>query len=75
MSRKRSHKEKSCTGKIRHGSQRQARDHARELQVTGEPWVMAYRCRYCGGWHVGHAPEKLRQKLKKRVARAHGHNV
>ncbi|MEM8873642.1 MAG: hypothetical protein AAGD32_05220 [Planctomycetota bacterium] len=51
-------RERSCTGKVRHATRRSARKHARGLnqrqRKTGKYRVAAYRCDYCGGYHVGH---------------------
>ena len=39
---------KSCTGKLKHKSKRDADRQAKRDFLT------SYRCVYCGFWHVGH---------------------
>ncbi len=45
------------TGKVRHPSRALARRHAKTLRGRvgrrGEESLGEYRCRRCGGWHVG----------------------
>lgn len=41
-----------CTGKRRHRNRSGALIHMEKL---GEPGMNAYRCRKCGGWHIGHS--------------------
>lgn len=45
----------ACKRKIRHDSVHQARLHAASIEAkNGEPYV-AYRCRFCPGYHVARA--------------------
>ncbi|MFF6931553.1 hypothetical protein [Streptomyces californicus] len=48
--------EASCLGKHRFPSRRTARRRARQIRGEGGPRFHTYRCRYCHGVHVGHAP-------------------
>ena len=41
----------SCAGKERHADIGTARRHSREQEFR----VVAYSCRFCGGFHLGHA--------------------
>jgi hypothetical protein len=44
----------SCTGKVRHATQHDAKKAVRNMgrrNLKGA--VKVYRCRRCGGWHVG----------------------
>lgn len=47
---------KGCLGKRRYEPHQgdQARKQARRLHDHGRGGVMAYRCPWCDGWHVGH---------------------
>lgn len=56
MSSKRAIRRRSCSSKIRHDDEAAARAHIGHLNRTkGYQGPMnAYRCRFCGGWHVGH---------------------
>lgn len=39
------------------------------LRKSGEVNIGAYRCSFCGNWHVGHRPYKVRQKIQARRGR------
>lgn len=57
MASKRRIRRESCTGKVRHPSARAGLDHIRHLYIA-KGWqgrMVVYRCRFCGGFHVGHA--------------------
>lgn len=59
MSSKRHVRRKQCSGKHRHASQADAISHIHSLKSSGRarPGVMTpYRCRFCGGFHIGHTP-------------------
>jgi hypothetical protein len=75
MASLRAQRRKSCNGKVRHGSFKQANTHAKQLRLSNERWVMPYKCKFCGGYHVGHAPKNVRQSIKAKNARAHGHKI
>ena len=59
MASRRAERRRACERKKRY-----ERDEAVKVMVQlrrkGEPHMNAYHCRYCGGWHVGHLPKKLR---------------
>lgn len=60
MSSKRAIRRKSCDGKVRHADSAAAA-HAIYLlnRTNGYQGPMnAYRCRFCGGYHIGHRPAK-----------------
>lgn len=56
MSSKRRIRRKSCKGKVRHTSLEHADAHRHALSRLDGDRMSAYRCRFCGGWHVGHTP-------------------
>lgn len=60
MASKRRLRRKACTGKIRHADALAAFAHIRALfRSKGyQGHLNAYRCGFCGGYHVGHAPRK-----------------
>ena len=60
MSSLRHIRRKSCTGKIRHVSADAARSALGSLfRRRGYQGRMnVYRCRFCNGFHIGHAPRK-----------------
>jgi len=47
---------KACTGKARHPDRATAERHRWGLIRNGASpaQYVAYRCRFCGSWHVGH---------------------
>ncbi len=55
---------RSCTGKVAHASKEQALGHAiglrRRLGALPRD-SHAYRCRFCGSWHVGHRQRRRRK--------------
>lgn len=56
MSSKRAIRRRVCGRKIRHNSESAARNHIAHLHRR-KGWqghLNAYRCGFCGGWHIGH---------------------
>lgn len=53
--------QKGCAGKIRYGVQL-SHTIAERLRARGRA-VTAYRCPWCGSWHLGHVPsiDRLRE--------------
>jgi hypothetical protein len=49
MSSKRHIRRKSCEGKVRYATVEEARKRLRG-------GMNAYRCKFCGGYHIGHRP-------------------
>lgn len=45
---------KACTGKIRHIDKAAADLVYRKVRRT-TGYMEPYKCRWCGGWHLGHA--------------------
>lgn len=47
---------KACTGKQRHPDKATAEGHRFSLIRRGASSVqfVAYKCKFCGAWHVGH---------------------
>lgn len=65
MSSKRAVRRKACKGKFRHADAGAARSElSRLIRSKGYNGAMnAYACRWCGGWHIGHTPGKLLDKI------------
>lgn len=65
MSSKRRLRRKQCGDKTRHSTAADALTHIRNLKdrrrINGT--VNAYRCRWCGGYHIGHAPGSARTRI------------
>lgn len=61
MASKRALRRRSCEGKVRHASAGAA--HIAALKTPG---THAYRCNFCGSYHVGHAPARIRQAIAAR---------
>jgi hypothetical protein len=54
---KRHKRRRGCEGKVRHTERADALQHLRQLRRIDHAWHLnIYRCRFCKGWHVGHAP-------------------
>ena len=62
MTSKRNLRKKSCTGKVRHLDERGARGAADLIDGLrqGLAPVAPYRSRYCGGYHTGRQPLRVR---------------
>lgn len=65
MSSKRAIRRRSCKSKQRFGSQLAASAAIGRLRRnTGDTsWMTTYRCQFCGGWHFGHTPSRIRQSI------------
>lgn len=50
-------RQRGCVGKLRHADQAGARAHVarRVAEGAARERLSTYRCRHCGGWHVGHS--------------------
>lgn len=59
---KRASRRAGCVGKIRHDTKGGALVHRGRMvdQGAAAGAFEVYRCRHCGGWHVGHARERRR---------------
>jgi hypothetical protein len=56
MASKRRIRRRQCEGKVRHETLPDALRHSRSLSAhEGGSRIAAYRCQFCGGFHVGHS--------------------
>lgn len=65
MSSKRAIRRKQCRGKLRFGTEEEARASIVEL-TRRKGWqghLSPYRCSFCGGFHFGHTPAAVRRKM------------
>jgi hypothetical protein len=68
MSSKRNLRRKSCDRKKQFGTKDEAIKQIcwmRFKDPTNE-WLTCYRCRSCGGWHIGHMPGYIRKFILNR---------
>ena len=49
---------KACSRKVRYDSREDAEEAARGARFAGGKTLRVYRCDYCDGWHLTHAPER-----------------
>ncbi len=69
MSSKRALRRKQCERKTRFETKDEALASARHTRaVSGRGPVAAYRCRFCGGWHVGHLNKNQIRAMAQRRA-------
>ena len=54
MSSKRAIRRKMCIRKKRHPDAAGAKRHAHLLFKKDAQYMRPYKCKFCGGWHVGH---------------------
>lgn len=48
---------RSCGKKYRYADESEALSMAARCVLDGAPMLRAYKCRYCGGWHLTKQPE------------------
>jgi len=65
MSSKRAKRRKECERKSRYTEYGAHKRAAALAHATGQR-ISAYRCKWCGGWHVGHTPYRVRQSMRDR---------
>lgn len=67
MSSKRHQRRRACEGKVFYAVQAEAVAAAGALRRSrdGGTWK-AYRCKFCGGWHVGRPTARERQAMRAR---------
>lgn len=63
MSSKRALRRKQCKGKVRHETREFALIALRHTRSYGN--LSPYKCRFCGGWHIGHTPGMQGMSLKR----------
>jgi len=63
MSSKRRERRKKCEGKKKFINQSDAIGTATYNTHKHGTHFTAYRCRYCGSWHVGHTPANIMAKI------------
>lgn len=65
MASKRHQRRKQCGDKKRHATAAEALDHIQYLRRNHKARgaLNAYRCQWCGGFHVGHVPGSARTHI------------
>ena len=65
MASKRAQRRKSCSGKVRYNSTAAAVAGISSLtRAKGyQGKMLPYKCGFCGGYHFGHPPARIRQAL------------
>lgn len=61
MASKRRIRRRQCGGKRRHETAAAAEKAMRSVIFSGYRrggWLQVYKCRFCNGYHFGHAPKK-----------------
>lgn len=56
-------KRRSCTGKTKYLTLADASRAAAKYAARQHSWLTAYPCRFCGGFHFGHPPKRVRQSI------------
>lgn len=64
MASKRNKRRKACTRKVRHETLEAAIIARKKLPYGRE--LCAYKCKFCGGFHIGHPPKKVREAIATR---------
>ena len=68
MASKRAERRRACDGKKRYATEAEAQPAVTSLWIQYQERTSAYHCRFCGGYHVGHLPGKVRQAMDRRKA-------
>jgi hypothetical protein len=68
MSSKRQLRRKQCEGKIKYPNLPEAERAARAMSKAVKQGLSAYKCKFCGMFHMGHTPAKVRQAMRRRQA-------
>lgn len=61
MASKRRIRRKMCQGKKRHKDMHGA---LIAIRLSGHKGMMPYKCKFCGFFHVGHPPAKIRHAIQ-----------
>lgn len=69
MASKRATRRRSCDGKVRHVSYSDAVCASRALMRVDkwQPDMQIYRCKFCGGYHIGHMTTRQLQARRARM--------
>lgn len=61
---------RACGGKkVKFATRQDARNVALDMCAKKKTLISYYLCSYCGGWHVGHPPHNVKQKILSNRAR------
>ena len=72
MASKRKQRYIQCERKIRYANESSAASKCKALRKKLNDHALGwYRCKFCGGYHIGHRPKKLVQSIRSR-ARVYG---
>ena len=66
MASKRRKRRKSCTGKKRYPSRKEAMDSRDRVFKEYRIRLDAYKCDFCGGWHIGHGSRGRRYRKREK---------
>lgn len=67
MASKRAERRRACARKVRYGTEPEARAAMHAVNARRPSgWMLTYRCRFCGGYHFGHPPARIRQAIAAR---------
>lgn len=68
MASKRHQRRKACTGKVRYSTASAANAAAYSRRLKTSQLILGYSCQFCGGFHIGHLPKRMRQTVREGVA-------
>ena len=69
MASKRHLRRKQCDGKIKYPDALTAHRSAGVASDRSSGWISSYKCEFCGFYHIGHPPKKIKRLL---VAKRNG---
>lgn len=71
MASKRAIRRRACDGKRRYADAKEARGGVWNLRRSGKAegaMLAVYRCQFCGGFHFGHPPARVRQSMRTKAS-------
>jgi hypothetical protein len=60
MASKRRIKRQMCVGKLQYKNVNDARRAAGQSSQRLDTWIVEYKCKFCGFYHIGHPPKHVR---------------
>ena len=66
MASKRRLRRIACDGKKQYADIHGATVAAGKASDRAETWIHPYKCEFCGCWHIGHPPKRIRQAIQAR---------
>ena len=57
-----------CEGKTKYTEEHEAISAAKLVSRSAGTWLVAYYCKFCHRWHIGHPTARVRQSIMAKAA-------